>query len=307
MNELIQQKLQQHPLYEQMTAYERALLCCQILGQEGLAIPGWMQIRQWIGKGSANDIHRAKQEYLQRQGNAGSLGHEPRGMLPTALSGPLNDWWQQLQHEAQQQLLQAREQWQAEQAQWQLQATEHAAAQARWLSERQHMQHTIEILSQQVQALEQQTAASKAALEEVDQRQQRWTEEATQQREAMLEQQQHVLSAATTQWQQQQQALWQALEGAQQFALQQIEHSRQDARHWQYQFLGLQPVLQQLQQTLNKQEQRHEALQDQLQQQLQHYAQQLGRLERRPSMRRGQQRSSSSSPSTFYHSARRAR
>ena len=38
-------QLAQMPQYARMTAYERALACCQLLQQQGLAIPGWMQIR----------------------------------------------------------------------------------------------------------------------------------------------------------------------------------------------------------------------------------------------------------------------
>ena len=107
----ISQQLQQTPNWSTLNAYERAKLCCQLLNTLGLPIPSWMQIRQWIGKGSANDIHRAKQDFLlDRQTVKSVLVQQDE--MPTALSGSLQDWWLQLKQAAEQDYWSEKQQWQ---------------------------------------------------------------------------------------------------------------------------------------------------------------------------------------------------
>ncbi|MFZ3193300.1 MAG: DNA-binding protein [Moraxellaceae bacterium] len=107
----ISQQLQQTENWSGLTAYERAKICCQLLTTLGLPIPSWMQIRQWIGKGSANDIHRAKQDFLlDRQTVKTQLIQQDD--MPTALSGSLQDWWLQLKQAAEQDYFAEKQQWQ---------------------------------------------------------------------------------------------------------------------------------------------------------------------------------------------------
>lgn len=117
-------QLQQTPNWSSLNAYERAKLCCQLLNTLGLPIPSWMQIRQWIGKGSANDIHRAKQDFLLDRQTV-KTEWITQNDLPTALSGSLQDWWQQLKHAAEQEYLAEKQQWQQAKIE---QATQLAAA-----------------------------------------------------------------------------------------------------------------------------------------------------------------------------------
>lgn len=109
----INQQLQQTPNWLRLNAYERAKICCQLLSTLGQPIPSWMQLRQWIGKGSANDIHRAKQDFLsERQQVSAELIHQDD--MPTQLSGSLQEWWQQLKQAAEQEYSLQKQQWQQE-------------------------------------------------------------------------------------------------------------------------------------------------------------------------------------------------
>lgn len=109
----INQQLQQTPNWLRLNAYERAKICCQLLSTLGQPIPSWMQLRQWIGKGSANDIHRAKQDFLsERQQVSAELIRQDD--MPTQLSGSLQEWWQQLKQAAEQEYSLQKQQWQQE-------------------------------------------------------------------------------------------------------------------------------------------------------------------------------------------------
>ncbi len=226
--------LEQVPNYARMTAYERALLCCRLLAQAGQEIPGWMQIRQWIGKGSANDIHRARRDFLQRKnlqaenGDANDAANGPAmgEGLPQALSGTIQDWWQQLQQEAQQQLRQARQTWQDERdAMLQQLTDQQAQVQA-------HAQ-AVDAANTQIQACtlamheaREAQAGAEAALQAVDARHQAMQKQfferfETQARQHAQAIEQHLSRAIDR------------LEGTQQFALHQLEVVRQDSRVWQ--------------------------------------------------------------------------
>lgn len=109
----ISQQLQHTPNWNSLNAYERAKICCQLLHTLGLPIPSWMQIRQWIGKGSANDIHRAKQEFLLDRQTV-KADWVQQDDMPSRLSGSLQDWWQQLKQAAEQDYLLHKQQWQLE-------------------------------------------------------------------------------------------------------------------------------------------------------------------------------------------------
>jgi hypothetical protein len=54
--------------YEGMNALKLAQHCCEKLAMLGQPLPGWREIREIIGKGSANDINKGKREYQDQQG-----------------------------------------------------------------------------------------------------------------------------------------------------------------------------------------------------------------------------------------------
>lgn len=54
--------------YEGMNALQLAQHCCEKLAMLGQPLPGWREIREIIGKGSANDINKGKREYQDQQG-----------------------------------------------------------------------------------------------------------------------------------------------------------------------------------------------------------------------------------------------
>lgn len=144
----ISQHLQQIPDWSGLNAYERAKHCCQLLHTLGQPIPSWMQIRQWIGKGSANDIHRAKQDFLlDRQQVLPTLIRQTD--LPPALTGSLQDWWQQLKQSAEQD-------YSAEKQQWQQERAEQQAALEQALGLVQQQQQQLEQLKQQLEDVQQQ-------------------------------------------------------------------------------------------------------------------------------------------------------
>lgn len=55
------------PGWETMTAYDRATRCCEELTRQGADLPSWLGIRQLIGKGSGQDINRAKADFRKHQ------------------------------------------------------------------------------------------------------------------------------------------------------------------------------------------------------------------------------------------------
>lgn len=55
------------PNWDHLTAYERAFRCCEELTQRGEDLPSWLGIRQVIGKGSGQDINRAKSDFRKQQ------------------------------------------------------------------------------------------------------------------------------------------------------------------------------------------------------------------------------------------------
>lgn len=73
----LEEVLAAHPDWDRLTAFERTKLCCAELTRRGERLPSWSVIRDIIGKGSAQDINRAKEafrrehaEMLRRLGRA---------------------------------------------------------------------------------------------------------------------------------------------------------------------------------------------------------------------------------------------
>lgn len=58
------------PDWDGLNAYEMTKRCCAELTKRGQRIPSWMNIRDIIGKGSANDINRGKEDFRREHGDA---------------------------------------------------------------------------------------------------------------------------------------------------------------------------------------------------------------------------------------------
>jgi len=226
-------QLQQTPNWSSLNAYERAKLCCQLLNTLGQPIPSWMQIRQWIGKGSANDIHRAKQDFLAERQTV-KTDWMTQHDLPTALSGSLQDWWQQLKHAAEQEYLAEKQQWQQEKTEQNAQLT--AAMQE--IEQQQQNLIQLKIKIEQQQAEYQQVCEQLSVKEQALTMQQQQIEQLS---ELLTSQQQLYLAAQASQRTEQMEnqqnleermtqrldAQLSAVADFQVFAIQQIDQARQ--------------------------------------------------------------------------------
>jgi|GEM_PF-2082519 len=81
--------------WERLNAYERTKLACAELLRAGEPIPAWTTLRDLIGKGSANDINRAKKDF--RREHAAALrkleGFSAEG-VPPSLTPHIVALWQ---------------------------------------------------------------------------------------------------------------------------------------------------------------------------------------------------------------------
>lgn len=261
-------QLQQTPNWSSLNAYERAKLCCQLLNTLGQPIPSWMQIRQWIGKGSANDIHRAKQDFLlDRQTIKAELMQQHD--LPTALSGSLQDWWQQLKQAAEQEYSAEKQHWQKEKKE---QNAQLAAAMQEIEQQQQNLtQLKIRIEQQQAEyqqvceqlALKQQTlTAQQQQIEQLSDllrsQQQRYLSEQASQHAAHMAQQRLI----EERMEQRLASQLSAVADFQVFAAQQIDQVRQQAHQEKEQHREL---LESIQHAIVRQNQQQQHLQKQLQ------------------------------------------
>jgi len=84
------------PGWDKMSAYERTKLACAELMRAGASIPAWTTIRDIIGKGSANDINRAKKDFrLEHAETLRKLeGFSAEG-IPETLTPHIQGLWQE--------------------------------------------------------------------------------------------------------------------------------------------------------------------------------------------------------------------
>ena len=262
----ISTELESLPNWQEMNAYDRALACCQLLSSLSQPIPGWMQIRQWIGKGSANDIHRAKQDFVNARHQA--LPEAFAHGVPPALSGSINDWWQQLRAAAAAEYDEQVNDWQLrlEQAR---QATEHSDHQRRMIEEKvQQLHEKISELQDQLHQQKNKVRQAEDALLRADtlrhsQEQQVIT--LTAQHAALIEQLTTQIDTQQQTREQQVLATLAQVEGLQQFATDQIEQTRQESRQTQQRD---QQREQAFEQVLNEQKHQQIAFEKQLLQRL---------------------------------------
>ena len=249
----ISQQLQQTPDWISLNAYQRAKICCHLLTTLGLPIPSWMQLRQWVGKGSANDIHRAKQDFLSDRQSVKSEWIQ-QDEMPTQLSGSLQEWWQQLKQAAEQDHLALQQRWQHEKTELQTQWSEAQAQLGQQQQVIEQLQRQLETAQQRHQQmaqnllLQEQVAMQQACdyqqlLQSIHTQQTNYFTEQQQQRvQQLADQQQHQVTLDT------QLNLLADFHG---FAAQQIDLARR--QHDQQQTLTLELILELLQQVLSGQ------------------------------------------------------
>lgn len=76
-----------------LTAYERTKRCCAELTKRGERIPSWLIVRDIIGKGSSNDINRAKEDFRQEQGAALRKMSGFADGIPLAIANHMQGLW----------------------------------------------------------------------------------------------------------------------------------------------------------------------------------------------------------------------
>lgn len=205
--------------FERGSAYDRTKLCCEVLTKMGLAIPSWMVIRDYIGKGSAGDISRGVKDYraehaklLQRMDGL------PEG-IPAGLGQPMQALWRAALDEATTVYEQERATFEAQQA-------EAARAVDEALRERDTMESALALANEKASglqaALEQEKERAnteRAAREQAERMAEKHIADLTQQRNEMMK----VIEANTLELR----TLTNRLEDERRRALMQIEEARQ--------------------------------------------------------------------------------
>lgn len=78
--EKLQREFSNAERYGRKNALELSQICCEMLAKHGLPLPGWQEIREIIGKGSATDVNKGKRLYQDQQGKLLSHLHEMPGI-----------------------------------------------------------------------------------------------------------------------------------------------------------------------------------------------------------------------------------
>ncbi|TCZ21591.1 DNA-binding protein [Pantoea agglomerans] len=78
--EKLQREFSDAERYGRKNALDLSQICCEMLAKHGLPLPGWQEIREIIGKGSATDVNKGKRLYQDQQGKLLSHLHEMPGV-----------------------------------------------------------------------------------------------------------------------------------------------------------------------------------------------------------------------------------
>lgn len=114
-------KLESIPDWRSLNAYEMTKRCCAELTKCGQRIPSWTTIRDIIGKGSANDINRGKEDFRREHGDAlRKMSGFVKG-VPEALAPHILGFWQAA-------ISLVREEFNGQVAEWQAQIEQAEAA-----------------------------------------------------------------------------------------------------------------------------------------------------------------------------------
>jgi len=215
-------RLAEQPGWPTLNAYERAKLACAELLRAGAPIPAWTALRELIGKGSANDINRAKKDF--RLEHAESLrkleGFAAEG-VPDTLSPHIVGLWQEALAHAQLAYADKERVWQAD-------LEEAVSARTQAQSELEHSQLAVQSL--QVRVLEhEQRALSLQAQLQAEQTARAQAERMNTELRAELGVQRDRLDQALASAQAELEKAINRLQASERRAMMEIEHTRQDA------------------------------------------------------------------------------
>jgi len=221
-NHDIYTKLAALPAWNSMNAYVRAKLACAELLRAGAPIPAWTAIREIIGKGSANDINRAKHDF--RLEHAQTLrkmeGFSAEG-VPPDLTPHILGLWQAAVAQAQETYAEQARAWQNQVEQAEI-ACRHAQ------TEMQHAQTAMQASQAQTQALAQTKLALQAQIHS-EQAARAQAEKMVVDIRADLIAQRDRLEQALTQTQTEMEKAITRLEAAERRSMMEIERARQQA------------------------------------------------------------------------------
>jgi Plasmid replication region DNA-binding N-term len=219
-NNDLRSQCERDPAYLGGSAYDRTKVVCRLLTEAGQPIPGWMPIRDIIGKGSATDINRGIKAF--REDHA-SLLRTMRGgdvAMPEALARRFTDLWADALVEAGKTFADDVQSWQAQigQAQELQQAAEAARDDlSRKLLE---TQAVVERLNGELSTAQARIAAEREARDQ--------TERLYQQQSEDMRHQQSRLEEITAEASRERAAALERLDGERKRALMEIEAARQE-------------------------------------------------------------------------------
>lgn len=135
------------PDWDSLNAYEMTKRCCAELTKRGRRLPSWMNIRDIIGKGSANDINRGKEDFRREHGDAlRKMSGFVKG-VPEALAPHILGFWTAA-------ISLVREEFDGQVAEWQAQIERAEAAVAYAEDERDQAVSRAEALQGQIAGLQ---------------------------------------------------------------------------------------------------------------------------------------------------------
>ncbi len=210
------------PDWDTLNAYEMTKRCCAELTKRGQRLPSWTSIREIIGKGSANDINRGKEDFRREHGDGlRKMSGFVKG-VPDALAPHILGVWTAA-------ISLVREEFNGQVADWQAQIERAEAAVAHAETERDQATSRAAALQGQNAGLQEAIASLQGRVD---------TERAArEQAERMFESNRHELAgqrdelrAALVHSQQELSAAITRLEGVEKHALMEIARARTDAQ-----------------------------------------------------------------------------
>lgn len=218
----IRRALMAAPDWLRLNAYERSKRCCAELTKRGQRLPSWMSIRDIIGKGSANDINRGKDDFRREHGEAlTQMNGVVRG-VPEALAPHILGFWTAA-------LAEGRAEFAAQVTDWQARIERAEAAAAHAEAEREKaIQHAV-TLQAQIEGLQaaQTTLQGRVETEQAAREQAERMFEANRQE---LAEQRDELRAALAHSQKELSAAITRLEGVENHALREVIRARTEAQ-----------------------------------------------------------------------------
>lgn len=218
----IRRALMAAPDWQNLNAYERTKRCCAELTQRGQRLPSWMSLRDIIGKGSANDINRGKDDFRREHGEAlTQMNGVVRG-VPEALAPHILGFWTAA-------LAEVRAEFAAQVTDWQARIERADAAAAHAEAEREQAIHHADTLHAQIEGLQaaQATLQGRVATEQAAREQAERMFDANRQE---LAEQRDELRAALAHSQKELSAAITRLEGVETHALREVMRARTEAQ-----------------------------------------------------------------------------